>query len=351
MNVEKLKEKSIWILICIGTLVAIIAALESRWEWLANLCGGLSSGCREVRDFTFLTLPIAYWGIAFYLLAALSNRFAKAAMFWIVMAAMGAELTLLWIMYSLKMPCLFCLLNAVVMILLFICLFNKRKIWQTLIVCIISFFVFGFLMTRENRRAVETATAAVNGSSADPGKAELSEDKIDIDIENSPSSGPEDAAVTIVEFSDYMCPSCRELHPIAGKIRQHYQNKVKWVFKDFPLRQHRGADRLAEAARCAWDQDKFWEFQDELFSVATPVDFAILPAIAQALKLDMPRFIECVDSRKYMLEVIKDRQDALNNGINSTPSLFLNGRKMLHSRTEEALKMLIDEELKKNGGK
>jgi protein-disulfide isomerase len=104
---------------------------------------------------------------------------------------------------------------------------------------------------------------------------------------------------------------------------------------------------LSEAARCAWDQNKFWEFQDELFMADTSAVFSILPTVAQSLGLDMPQFIDCVESRKYMLDVIKDRQDALNSGINSTPSLLMNGRKLSRVRTEEQFKEVIEAELKR----
>lgn len=357
MNFDKVKAKSVWILIGLGTLIAILSAIERHWEWLANLCGSFSSGCHEVRDFTFLSLPIAYWGIAFYLLLALINRFAKTWMFWIVMAASGVEFTFLWLMYSLDMPCLFCLLNAVVMLLLLISFVGKRRVWQALAVCLISFLAAGFVLSRENRQVVAAAEAkSENGATAEAVSGNSKGDQtpaklIDVDIENSPYSGPEDARVTIVEFSDYMCPSCRALHPTSSKIRQHYNDKVKWVFKDFPLRQHRGAERLAEAARCAWEQGKFWEFQDNLFTLEPPNDFSPLPTIAQSLGMDMPQFVECIQSRKYMLEVIKDRQDALNAGINSTPTIIMNGRKLISVRTEEAFKKVIDAELEKAADK
>lgn len=363
MNFEKVKAKSVWILIGLGILIAILSALERHWQWLADLCGSFSSGCHDVRDFTFLSLPIAYWGIGFYLMLALITRFAKSWTFWLVMAAVGVEITFLWIMYSLDMPCLFCLLNAVVMTLLFLTFINKRRIWQTLIIVVISFFAFNLVLTRENRQVVNAAADAKNNAGVEKsndtikeihtseGVGVVSGETIDIDIDTNPSSGPKDAAITIVEFSDYLCPSCRRLHPVASEMRKLYKDKVRWVFKDFPLRQHRGADKLAEAARCAWDQEKFWDFQDELFMSDPSAGDSILPAIAQSLGLDLQQFSECVESRKYMLEVMKDRQDALNSGISSTPTLLINGRKMSKIRTEEQFKEVIEAESKRLGQK
>ncbi len=346
MNFENVKGRSIWILIILGILIAIVSALESHWQWLADLCGSFSSGCSEVRAFTFLNLPIAYWGIAFYIISALINRFAKKWLFWLVMAGMGAEITFVWMMYSLNMPCLFCLLNGLIMLLLFICLLQKRLILQTIAVCVVSFLISNFILTRENSQVVAAAGKEDSSSEQSQSAEDDAEKPYEFDIENSPTFGSRDAKVTIVEFSDYMCPSCRMLHPIASKIRQEYRDKVRWVFKDFPLSQHKGADRLAETARCAMDQNKFWEFQDSLFGAEQALDPNVLPSIAQTLGLDIPQFIECVESRKYMLEVIADRQDALSGNVNSTPSLFINGRK-LKARTEEEFRKVIDEELKK----
>ena len=388
MKIEKLTEKFIWILIITGLFIAIISALESHWDWLSNLCGSFSSGCREVREFTFLSLPIAYWGIAFYLILALTNRFAKTWMFWVVMLAMGVEITFVWIMYSLDIPCLFCLLNALVMILLLISFFQKQLIWQSISLCLIGLLASNYALLRENQQVIpasynheanilkndqtikkaditkeENSLAANKTASKETTKAtkassnmatEAANGALDqitgIDINNSPSFGPKDAKVTIIEFSDYMCPACRRLHPVISKIRKEYQDKVKWVFKDFPLQQHQGADRLAEAARCAWEQNKFWQFQDELFKADLTTIPGIFPTIVQDLNMDLSQFIKCFESRKYMFEVIKDRQDALNADVNATPSLFINGRKIAHLRSEEDFIKIIEDELKRYKG-
>jgi protein-disulfide isomerase len=382
MKNEKLREKFIWILIIVGFFIAMISAFESRWDWLANLCGGFSSGCREVRDFTFFKVPIAYWGIAFYLILALINRFAKTWLFWMVMPAMGIEITFIWIMVTLKIPCLFCLLNALVMILLLISFFKKQLVWQSTTLCLVGLLASNYVLLRENQPMITASynqeetilkndpalkksdstkkekTLMVNktapykpieaknaSSKASDAANEFSDQVINIDIGSNPSFGPKDAKVTIIEFSDYMCPACRKLHPLISKLRKKYQSKVRWIFKDFPLQQHKGADRLAEAARCAWEQNKFWEFQDELFNADLATIPNIFPTIIQNLSMDLSQFIKCFESRKYMFEVIKDRQDALNADVNATPSLFINGRKISHLKSEEDFIKIIEAEL------
>jgi protein-disulfide isomerase len=388
MKIEKLTEKFIWILIVTGLFIAIISAFESHWGWLANLCGSFGSGCREVRSFTFLSLPIAYWGIAFYLILALTNRFTKTWMFWMVMPAIGIEITFVWIMYSLDIPCLFCLLNALVMILLLISFFQKQLIWQSISLCLVGLLASNYVLLQENRQVIPavydheentlksdqnikkaditkkenpptitktasketTKTAKTSSNTATETADEALGQVADIDINNNPSFGPKDAKVTIIEFSDYMCPACRRLHSVNSKIRKEYQDKVKWVFKDFPLQQHQGSDRLAEAARCAWEQNKFWEFQDELFKADLSTIPGIFPTIIQNLNMDLSQFIKCFESRKYMFEVIKDRQDALNADVNATPTLFINGRKIAHLRSEEDFIKIIEDELNRYKG-
>jgi protein-disulfide isomerase len=361
MKFETVKEKSIWILIIMGFLIAAISALESHWNWLANLCGSFGSGCRDVRSFSFLTVPIAYWGIVFYLILGFIHRFSRVWMFWIIMAATGIEITLLWIMYALEIPCLFCLLNALVIILLAFNFFDKQMIWQSATICLIGFLSSNYALTKANQQVVTAAKSQkehIQKKHQEFKQSEVTEEKtskytatkssssnIDIDIKNSPTLGPENAAVIIIEFSDYMCPACKKLHTMTSKIRKEFQDRVKWVYKDFPLRQHKGADRLAEAARCAQEQNKFWEFQDELFNTEPSLAFSLLPTIAQTLEMNFQQFNQCVNSRKYMFDVIKDRQDALNANIHSTPTLLINGRKLSPIKSEEDFKMRIKEEL------
>ncbi|MCG8549625.1 MAG: thioredoxin domain-containing protein, partial [Desulfobacterales bacterium] len=84
-------------------------------------------------------------------------------------------------------------------------------------------------------------------------------------VEHNFAAGPVDARVTIVEFSDYLCPACRKAHETTRRVREKYKGRIRWIFKDYPLKMHKGSKYLAMAARCAGEQGKFWEFQDLLF--------------------------------------------------------------------------------------
>ena len=143
---------------------------------------------------------------------------------------------------------------------------------------------------------------------------------------SSPAIGPEAAPVTVVEFSDYLCPVCRWAHPVSEEIRKRYDGKVRWIFKDLPLDLHPGADRLAEAAHCAGDQGRFWEFQTLLFGAEKPPGPQELAAFARSLGMDVTRFESCLESGHHAGRVMESKADAKKAGVSSTPSLVINGR-------------------------
>jgi protein-disulfide isomerase len=89
---------------------------------------------------------------------------------------------------------------------------------------------------------------------------------VEVDVLDDLALGPADAPVKIVEFSDYQCPVCRQNHEVVRKVRDSYMGRIQWIFKDHPLKMHRYAEKAAEAARCAADQGKFWQYQDALFA-------------------------------------------------------------------------------------
>ncbi len=164
---------------------------------------------------------------------------------------------------------------------------------------------------------------------------------------NSPVWGPSDATVTIIEFSDYLCPACRAAHDATKKIRDQYQGKIKWVFKDFPLSRHKGAKRLAAAARCAGEQEKFWEFQDLLFAAKDKIDTAQLNAFAKKLHMETDRFDQCLESGKYLPEIQKDIEGAKKAGVGATPTFIINGRLRSGAPPLEKFQEMIEAALEK----
>lgn len=167
-----------------------------------------------------------------------------------------------------------------------------------------------------------------------------------VPVDDDPAIGPENAPITIIEFSDYECPYCQKWHSeVFANIRRDYQDQVRFVYRDFPLQNHTNAAPAAEAANCAHEQGAFWEFHDRLFSGAYGLSSSAYIRYASDLGLDVQAFESCVSSRKYQAEVQADFEYAANLGINSTPTFFLNGIPLVGAQPYEFFKQVIDKEL------
>jgi protein-disulfide isomerase len=160
--------------------------------------------------------------------------------------------------------------------------------------------------------------------------------------------GAKDAPVTIIEFSDFQCPYCKNATTTVKQVLDKYPGKVRLVFRDFPLASiHPLAPKAHEAARCAADQGKFWEYHDVLFERSPKLSPAELKQYAQELKLDSAAFAQCLDSGKHVAEVDKDTQEGAGLGLTGTPSFFINGRQLVGAQPLTAFQKIIDAELAK----
>ncbi len=171
--------------------------------------------------------------------------------------------------------------------------------------------------------------------------------------DDDPSKGPENAKVTIIEFGCYMCPHTQEAEPIIKKVLAKYKDKARFVYRDFPLGElHAKADLHAEAANCAGEQGKYWEYHDKLLENgatcgAAETNIAMLKDIARELGLDEQKFSKCLDTRKYQAEVMKDFEDGIKAKIQGTPTFFINNHTIVGPRPVAAFEKVIDEELSK----
>ncbi len=226
---------------------------------------------------------------------------------------------------------------------------------------------------RETKRPAET-----------PHPAESN--RIAVSIDGDQCLGLQDAPVTIIEFSDYQCPYCQRFWAqTLPQIKREYidTGKVKFVYRDFPILGlgHAYAQKAAEAAECAGDQGKFWEFHDLLFenqnkltSLQKQVDsqtiegrtivtiknmkgtlyFDITDNIeemkqfAQELGMNTTAFNSCLDSGMYTEEVEKDLQDGIDAGVTGTPAFFINGIPVSGAQSFDSFKQIIDSELADN---
>lgn len=156
------------------------------------------------------------------------------------------------------------------------------------------------------------------------------------------------APVRIVEFSEFQCPYCRRAQPTINAVVEKYGDKVSHSFRDFPLRDiHPNAQKAAEAARCAADQGKFWEYYKMLFANFGQLSREDLTRYAQAVGLEMPGFEQCVDSGKHAAGIEADLQDGLRAGASSTPTFFINGIAVVGAQPQSAFEEIIDRELAK----
>ena len=157
--------------------------------------------------------------------------------------------------------------------------------------------------------------------------------------------GRADAPVTIVEFADYQCPFCGRVEPTITELRKTYGDKIRFVYRHYPLPSHPNARPAAEAAQCAAEQGQFWQYYEKLFADQTKLSDDGLKSSASALGMDMPRFTACVDSHKYKDRVETDIRDGNDAGVSGTPAFFINGRMLTGAQPFDAFKRIIDEEL------
>jgi protein-disulfide isomerase len=160
-----------------------------------------------------------------------------------------------------------------------------------------------------------------------------------------PFFGPEDAAVTIIEYSDFQCPYCANAVPILSQIKAEYGDSVRFVFKDFPLSFHQNAQKAAEAGQCANDQGMFWELHDKMFANQGSIDVGSIKGYAASLGLDTSQFNACLDSGKYASEVQQDFSEGKAAGVSGTPTFFINGKKIVGAQPFSAFKQIIEQEL------
>ncbi len=453
-----------------GIIVALFSGLEAHVPWLAAFCSGFTGGCQEAVLFTFMGVQLWIWGLVFYfLLLIFALRFPQW-LHWLVALGVGVELSLMWIMISTSIVCVFCLINFVVVFSIFFVIINRENFWQCVAACLLFLMVSNAWLVRENRSlkqdeaavSMESRIAAeVRGKAITfqevevpvaerllelqqeayslkkelldrlivemllqqeaerrgtslqdlvskevlAGGVEVSEDEViqyysenmsrwedwrgshdelkhrirvhlqslksnrmvnqyawslagedevkvylreprlplvHVDITGNHGMGPEDAPVTVVEFSDYECPACRRAHENVRQVRERYEGKIRWVFKDYPLRRNRLAFKAAEAARCAGDQGKFWEYQTLVYESSTGLNQEQLKTYARRMSLDTKRFDECLEGEKHAEAVLKDREDGRASGINSTPTYIINGKVIRGAPTMEKFMEMIE---------
>jgi protein-disulfide isomerase len=173
----------------------------------------------------------------------------------------------------------------------------------------------------------------------------ISPPRVEIAIGEHPSQGPDKAPVTLVECTDYQCPYCGRVRDTIQQVMTEYKGKVRYGLRDFPLSFHKDAPKAHEAAHCAGDQKKYWEYNKELFSHQRELKIDELKKYAKTIKLKQSEFDSCLDSGKYSERVRKSIQACAAAGVSGTPAFFINGRMISGARPFESFKEVIDDEL------
>lgn len=171
--------------------------------------------------------------------------------------------------------------------------------------------------------------------------------RIQVSAEGAFTQGPKDASVTVVEFSDFQCPFCSRVVGTLKEVVRLYPRQVRLAFRDFPIASlHPKAPKAAEAARCAGDQGKFWQYHDLLFGSQAQATIADFKRFADQLKLDADSFATCLDSGRYAAAVAADVQEGARLGITGTPTFFINGRLLVGAQPLETFQRIIERELR-----
>ena len=166
-----------------------------------------------------------------------------------------------------------------------------------------------------------------------------------------PAKGPASAPVTIVEFSDFQCPFCSRLLPTIAEVEKKYGDKVRVVFRQFPLSFHPNAQKAAEASLCALDQGKFWEMHDAMFGNQNALAVDQLKAKAAELGLNADKFNKCIDSGEKAAAIQADQKAGAEAGVSGTPAMFINGRFINGAVPIDQITPVIDDEIRRAGSK
>jgi protein-disulfide isomerase len=170
--------------------------------------------------------------------------------------------------------------------------------------------------------------------------------RLNVKADPNRTRGPENAPITIVEFSDFQCPFCLKAYPAVRAVLAKYGDKIRFSYRDFPLRQiHGQAQEAAEAGHCAADQGKFWQFHDYVFENPSDLSREKLIASAEKAALDAAALELCIESGKHRPDVERDYQEGLQAGISGTPAFYINGIFLNGSQPASAFEQIIDSEL------
>ncbi|MGI9103007.1 MAG: thioredoxin domain-containing protein [Terriglobales bacterium] len=354
------------------TLLGLFDSLYLLWAYTSSsipmLC--LGSGCDVVRASRYAHIfgvPTPAYGIAMYsvlaalifaepLVSASQSSWLRRATAAIAGVGLAGSLVLSGIeQFVIHAWCAWCVVQAVAVTIIFVLALaslgssyadrraGRVAASQYVTVLLVALAVGSpafYLLQRHAAKAVESAAAAplTNSQSAQLVRPE------------SHVTGNPEAAVTLVEFGDIQCPACVATAPTIVKLRQLYADRVRFVFREFPLPQlHMYAEGAAEAAECAGQQGKFWPALDRFYKANGNLGDADLERYASELGVDMEKFRACVTSHATRPQIERDREDGSALGVRGTPTFFLGNRRIVGPMELSRFEQLLNEDLASAG--
>lgn len=179
-----------------------------------------------------------------------------------------------------------------------------------------------------------------------PSLEERMKDRVDVSVAGAPMKGPDNAPITIVEFSDFECPFCSRVLPTLDKIMKDYEGKVRLAFRHNPLPFHKNAPAAHKASMAAQEQGKFWEYHDILFKNQKALTEENLIKWAKELGLDVEKFKKDMAKEEFQKRIDEDQTFARGNQAGGTPSFFINGVRLVGAQPYPQFKEVIDALLK-----
>jgi protein-disulfide isomerase len=185
----------------------------------------------------------------------------------------------------------------------------------------------------------------VNGPVANANPAPLGESRVAVEVDDDASLGPEDAVITVIEFSDYNCPYCKKFHSETFQaLLDAYPGQIRFVYRDFPITSQESF-RAAQAAECAGDQGSYWEYHNALFSGSAGLGLAAYQQYAEELNLNVDDLMACIEDGDHASEVEADARYAADLGVTGTPTFFINGVPLVGAQPLSRFAQVIDTEL------
>ena len=172
--------------------------------------------------------------------------------------------------------------------------------------------------------------------------------RVELKLAPAPERGKKDAKIKLVEFSDFECPVCKRYTKTLDAVYDKYKRKINFVFKAFPLDQHKKSPLAHQASFCAEEQGKFWPYHDLLFENSPKLDRTDLEQYAQKARLDLTKFKLCLDSGSTVQKVQSEMKEATGAGVRATPTIFVNGQMLIGAVSQAQIEEVIEEELKRN---